>query len=134
MSDGQPGDIPSTVRLAVRAAAETQVGSSGTQREVPQPDQGFRSSSPSRSAVPVSQASFQKQQREKARRERSAAKEAKRAERGAAPAVEPLAPPTDQAAVLAELADLHERFEAGQIAFDDFEITKQRLVEQLDVR
>lgn len=84
----------------------------------------------------MSQASFQKQQREKARRERNAAKEAKRAERGAATEVEaePLAQPIDQAAVLAELADVHERFEAGHITFDDFEVTKQRLVEQLDIR
>jgi len=84
----------------------------------------------------MSQASFQKQQREKARRERTAAKMAKRAERGAATEAEaePLAPPADQGAVLVELADLHQRFENGDITFDDFEVTKQQLTEQLDVR
>ena len=86
----------------------------------------------------MSQARFQKQQREKARRERTAAKMAKRAERGAATEAEaeaePLAPPADQGAVLVELADLHQRFENGDITFDDFEVTKQQLTEQLDVR
>jgi len=85
----------------------------------------------------MSQASFQKQQREKARRERTAAKEAKRVERGAASAAEPLEPPasqSDQSAVLTDLAVLHERFESGDITFDDFEVAKQELVAQLDVR
>ena len=31
-------------------------------------------------------------------------------------------------------AELHERFETGQVDFDEFEATKQRLTEQLDVR
>lgn len=82
----------------------------------------------------MSQASFQKQQREKARRERNAAKSAKRAERGEAIATEPLPPPTDQRAVLSALAALHEGFGNGDITFDDFEVEKQRLVQQLDVR
>jgi hypothetical protein len=81
----------------------------------------------------VSQARFQKQQREKARRERAAAKLARRAERGRDPVV-PDAPASDQAAVLTELAELHERFEAGLITFEDFEISKQELTQQLDVR
>ena len=40
----------------------------------------------------------------------------------------------DQAAVLADLTALHERFDAGQLTFDDFEAAKQQLMEQLDVR
>ena len=82
----------------------------------------------------MSQARFQKQQREKARRERAAAKSAKRAERSAALPAEALDSPSDQGAVLAELADLHARFEAGTVDFDEFEENKQRLTEQLDVR
>ena len=82
----------------------------------------------------VSQARFQKQQREKARRERAAAKWAKRVERGNAEAPEPAGPVRDQTVVLAELADLHARFEAGEVSFEDFEVTKQELTEQLDIR
>jgi len=82
----------------------------------------------------VSQARFQKQQREKARRERAAAKWAKRVERGNAEVPEPSGPIRDQSAVLADLADLHARFEAGGMSFEDFEATKQELTEQLDVR
>jgi hypothetical protein len=81
----------------------------------------------------VSQARFQKQQREKARRERAAAKWAKRVERSNATPPEP-APQRDQGTVLAELAALHERFDAGLIDFDDFEAAKQELTAQLDVR
>lgn len=80
----------------------------------------------------MSQARFQKQQREKARRERAAAKWARRAERDNATPPEPQ-PLRDQATVLAELAALHERFDAGLITFDDFEGAKQELTEQLDV-
>ena len=51
----------------------------------------------------MSQARFQKQQREKARRERAAAKWAKRTERAAAEPEAPAGPTRDQATVLAEL-------------------------------
>ncbi len=63
----------------------------------------------------VSQARFQKQQREKARRERAAAKWAKRAERAKADAPEPAEPVREQADVLADLATLHARFDAGEM-------------------
>lgn len=82
----------------------------------------------------VSQARFQKQQREKARRERAAAKWAKRVERGSSTAGEPAAPVREQAEVLAELTALHEQFEAGLVTFGDFEASKERLMAQLDVR
>ena len=81
----------------------------------------------------MSQARFQKQQREKARRERAAAKWAKRVERGNTTPPEP-EPQHDQATVLAELAAVHERFDAGLVTFDDFEAAKQQLTAQLDVR
>ena len=81
----------------------------------------------------MSQARFQKQQREKARRERAAAKWARRAERTAEEAPVPAAPTRDQPTVLAELAALHESFDAGEVDFEEFEIAKQRLVEDLDV-
>ena len=39
-----------------------------------------------------------------------------------------------QADVLAELAALHARFEAGEMSFEEFEVTKQQVTDQLDVR
>ena len=81
----------------------------------------------------MSQARFQKQQREKARRERAAAKWAKRAERNGAEAPAPAGPSRDQATVLDELAALHASFDAGEVEFEEFETAKQRLVEDLDV-
>ena len=83
----------------------------------------------------MSQARFQKQQREKARREKAAAKFARKEERRNTE-VEEAAPLTeaDQAAVLAELAELHERFDAGLITFDDFQVAKDELTERLEVR
>lgn len=82
----------------------------------------------------MSQANFQKRQREKARQDRAAAKAVRRAERGVASEPEPAAPQRAQTDVLADLAELHGRFAAGHIGFEDFEVTKQRLTEQLDVR
>jgi hypothetical protein len=82
----------------------------------------------------LSQARFQKQQREKARRERAAAKFAKRAERANAEVPESAEPIREEAEVLAELATLHARFEAGELSFEDFEVTRQQVTDQLDVR
>ena len=81
----------------------------------------------------MSQARFQKQQREKARRERAAAKWAKRAERANADP-SPVQESRDQADVLAELATLHAKFDAGEMSFEDFEVSKQQVTEQLDIR
>ena len=81
----------------------------------------------------MSQARFQKQQREKDRRERAAAKLARRVERGDEAPAQPV-PADDQTMVLAELATLHERFDAGLVEFDDFEAAKRELTTQLDVR
>jgi hypothetical protein len=82
----------------------------------------------------VSQARFQKQQREKARRERAAAKWAKRLERSnTAVAAEATEPVREQTAVLADLAALHVRFDAGLVSFEDFETAKRQLTDQLDI-
>jgi hypothetical protein len=82
----------------------------------------------------MNQARFQKQQREKARREKAAAKWARREERRNTPdEAQPTTPPADQAQLLAQLADLHARFDAGTITFDDFTAAKDDLTRQLSV-
>jgi type II secretory pathway pseudopilin PulG len=84
----------------------------------------------------MSQASFAKRQREKARQEKNAAKAARRAERQAATDEDPDAPtppPADQGALLAALADLHARFEDGDIDFDDFTDAKAEITQHLQV-
>jgi hypothetical protein len=83
----------------------------------------------------MSQASFAKRQREKARQEKAAAKAERRAERQAA-AEEADAPPpssVDQGALLTALADLHARFEDGDIDFDDFTEAKAEITQHLQV-
>lgn len=82
----------------------------------------------------MSQARFQKQQRERAKREKAQAKAARREERAAAQADDAGAaalPPQER--VLADLAVLHQRFDDGEIEFDEFEAAKQELLERLDV-
>jgi hypothetical protein len=82
----------------------------------------------------MSQARFQKQQRERAKREKAQAKAARKEERAAAQPEEAGAavlPP--QAGVLEDLAELHRRFDDGDIEFEEFEATKRELLERLDV-
>ena len=55
-------------------------------------------------------------------------------ERANADAPEPAKPVREQADVLAELATLHARFDAGEMSFEEFEVTKQQVTDQLDVR
>jgi hypothetical protein len=83
----------------------------------------------------VSQARFQKQQREKSRREKAAAKSARREQRRseAEEAADPPSTPGEQAAVLAELAALHARFDDGNISFEDFETEKELLTTRLNI-
>ena len=84
----------------------------------------------------MSQARFQKQQREKARREKAAATQARLEERrsgNGAPAAAPM-DAAEQDVVLAELADLHRRFEQDEIGFEDFLAAKDELTARLDVR
>jgi hypothetical protein len=80
----------------------------------------------------MSQASFAKREREKARQEKAAAKAAKRAERSQAPVDEPApGPPVDEDALLAELAALHARFDDGDIEFEDFVVAKEAITRRL---
>ncbi|HWL44409.1 MAG TPA: hypothetical protein VNQ73_15825 [Ilumatobacter sp.] len=82
----------------------------------------------------MSRPSFHKRDREKARRERAVAKAAKREERRNNPdePAEPLSA-AEQDAILAELAELHRRFEAEQITFEDFDDAKRELTRRLEV-
>ena len=84
----------------------------------------------------MNQARFQKQQREKARREKAAAKYAKKVARAEAAVdgdPDAVTSPLDEETVLVELAELHQRFEAEAITFEDFEDAKARLVGRLRV-
>jgi hypothetical protein len=84
----------------------------------------------------MSQARFQKSLREKARKEKANAKRERKAAR-ADGTIEgedgEVAAPVDQQVVLAELAKLHESFEAGSMDFEAFEERKRELVEQLSM-
>lgn len=83
----------------------------------------------------MSQARFQKQQREKARREKAAAKFARKEQRRSdADSAEPAAPEAGgvtEATLLADLAALHERFANEELTFDDFTVAKDELMERL---
>jgi hypothetical protein len=84
----------------------------------------------------MSQARFQKMQREKAKREKAQAKAERKAQRAeeaemAADEDDADVPPQDQ--VIAKLAKLHEQFDDDQIDFDTFEERKQELMAQLQV-
>ena len=80
----------------------------------------------------MSQASFQRRQREKARQEKAAAKRARREERKTEsdePDAE--AEPIDEAALLAELAEIHRKFADEEITFEEFEEAKEGLMQRL---
>jgi uncharacterized membrane protein len=86
-------------------------------------------------AVPMSKVRGSKRQLEKARQEKAAAKRDKRdARRNADPAVpDPDAPQFDQADVLADLADLHRRYDDEAISLDEFEQARDELLQRLRV-
>lgn len=75
-----------------------------------------------------------KRDREKARKERAEIKAARRVERRSV-AEQDAAPVTeaDQADVLVALAELHRRFAAEEIEFEEFDAAKRELTQQLDV-
>jgi type II secretory ATPase GspE/PulE/Tfp pilus assembly ATPase PilB-like protein len=83
----------------------------------------------------MSQARFQKQMREKARREKALAKQERKEERAAeaASAETGDAAAAPQPQVLEQLAELHRRFDADDIDFEEFEERKTELLGQLDV-
>lgn len=75
-----------------------------------------------------------KRDREKARDERAAAKVARRLERLNSTESESVpASPAEQSELLAELAELHRRFAAEEIEFEDFDTAKRELTRRLDV-
>lgn len=82
----------------------------------------------------MSQARHAKRDREKARMERAAEKRARRIERNDArqdssPAEQVSS--SDQDALLAELAALHQRFQDGAMTFEAFEEARDEVVEKL---
>ena len=81
----------------------------------------------------MSQASFAKRQREKAKKEKAAAKFQRRVERSEAPdePEAPAGPPVDESALIAELASLHARFENDEIEFEDFAKAKEEITSRL---
>ena len=84
----------------------------------------------------MSHARFQKQARERARREKANAKRERREAQRAAAADGADGPPADAPAqheVLADLADLHRVFEAGELDFVEFDRRKHESMAQLDV-
>jgi hypothetical protein len=81
----------------------------------------------------MSQARYQKQMRERARREKAEAKRERREARQASAAATGQSEPTaSQPEVLAEVAALHVSFGEGRIDFDEFERRKLELMAQLD--
>ena len=83
----------------------------------------------------MSQAKFQKRQREMARAEKAKAKAARKQERieAAAMAADEPTPDVDAGSVMAKLEQLHQDFADDKIEFDEFEETKQELLSQLQV-
>jgi hypothetical protein len=83
----------------------------------------------------MSQARFQKRQREMARAEKLKAKVARKAERieAAAEAGDPPPSQHDPGTVMAELELLHKKFADEQINFEEFEEQKAELLSRLVV-
>lgn len=82
----------------------------------------------------MSRPGLHKRDREKAKRERAAEKAAKREDRRNATDEAPAPMSADeQAAVVAQLAELHRRFDAEEISFDDFDEARRTLTAQLEV-
>ena len=83
----------------------------------------------------MSQARFQKMQREKAKREKAEAKAERKAARAeeAEQADDDATPEAPEEDVLAALAKLHAQFDDDQIDFETFEERKQELIAKLSV-
>jgi hypothetical protein len=83
----------------------------------------------------MSQAKFQKRQREMARAEKSKAKAARKQERQEASAEESEEPTAtvDAGSVMSDLEQLHKDFAEEKIDFDKFEEAKQDLLSKLQV-
>lgn len=84
----------------------------------------------------MSQARFQKRQREMARAEKAKAKAARKADRleAAAEAADaPAEPSADPEVVMAQLEKLHQQFADDEVDFDEFEEKKAELLGRLTV-
>jgi len=81
----------------------------------------------------VSRASAGKRERERARKEKAEAKATRRLERSVTtPEPDPL-PSVDEEELLAELAELHTRFEDGNLDYEDFAAARDGLTRRLRV-
>ena len=76
---------------------------------------------------------FGKLQRERDKKAKALEKAEKRAARAEEPPQEPEVKAADQDAVLAALAELHQRFDAGAVAIDEFEERRDELTSRLRV-
>jgi len=76
---------------------------------------------------------FGKLQRERDKKAKALEKAERRAARLEAPAEEPVETAADQDALLAALAELHQRFEAGTVSIDEFEERRDQLTSRLTV-
>ena len=83
----------------------------------------------------MSQARFQKRQREMQRAEKAKAKAARKADRleAATDESDDAVSDADPAVVMAKLEALHQKFADDEIDFDDFEEKKNELLSQLQV-
>lgn len=83
----------------------------------------------------MSQAKFQKRQREMAKAEKAKAKAARKQERqeAAASAPDEETADVDAGSVMAKLEQLHKDFADEKVDFDEFEERKQELLSQLQV-
>ena len=83
--------------------------------------------------------SFEKRERDRAKKAKAAAKRDKRlagrseTAEGEGEGEAPAAPAVDESAILARLEELHRRFDDEQISFDEFEEQRAALLEQLAI-
>lgn len=80
----------------------------------------------------MSSASFAKREREKAQKQKAAAKAERRAERAAEDPAETLALTEEsEQALMASLAELHQRYDAGDIELEEFMDAREKITERL---
>jgi hypothetical protein len=77
--------------------------------------------------------SFERRERERAKKAKANAKREQRLSRGTSPGDREPRADTDESAVLEQLAELHRAFEDGQITFDDLEERRGALLAQLEI-
>ena len=83
-----------------------------------------------------SKESFDRRQRERAKKAKVDAKRERRQSKSDAPADEPAtaaAPRVDEDVLIGALGKLHEEFDDGKIGFDDFEARRTELLSRLQV-